>query len=134
LLVLLCGLAAGLFAWWGAASQHTGVALPKLLEAGLNATVPGIFVLGAGVLVFGLRPRLTATAAYGVVAWSFLVDLLGAVIKGNDWVRNSSLFTHMALAPAANPDWGTAAVIILLAVGAAAIGMAAFLMRDVEYT
>jgi hypothetical protein len=30
------------------------------------------------VLVFGLRPRLSAAATYGLVAWSFLVNLLGA--------------------------------------------------------
>jgi ABC-2 type transport system permease protein len=133
-LVLLCGLAAGTFAWWGAASQHTGVALPKLLEAGLNATVPGVFVLGAGVLVLGLRPHLTATAAYGIVAWSFLIDLLGALIKDSDWLRNSSLFSHIELAPAANPNWGTAAVIVLIGVGATVLGSIAFQMRDLEYT
>ena len=72
-------------------------------------------MLGAGVLVFGLRPRLSAVAAYGIVVWSFLVDLLGSLVKGSDWLRDSSLFSHMALAPAAKPDWGTAAIVVLLA-------------------
>jgi ABC-2 type transport system permease protein len=131
--VLLAGLAAGFFTWVGALNQHTGVTLPTLLEAGLNATVPSVFVLGAGVLVFGLRPRLSAGAAYGIVAWSFLVDLLGSLVKGSNWLRDSSLFTHMALAPAAKPDWGTAAIVIVLGVGAAAIGAVAFQRRDIEY-
>ncbi len=132
-LVVLAGIGAGFFTWMGAASQHSGVALPTLLEAGLNATVPGIFVLGAGALVLGLRPRLSAVAAYGIVAYSFLVDLLGSLIKGNDWLRDSSLFTHIALAPAAKPDWGAAAVIVLLGVGAAVLGAVAFQRRDIEY-
>ncbi len=132
-LVILAGIAAGLFAWMGAASQHSAVTLPTLLEAGLNATVPAVFVLGAGVLVLGMRPRLTAAAAYGIVAWSFLVDLLGSLIKGNGWLRDSSLFTHIALAPAAKPDWGAAAVIVLLGLGAAAVGAVIFQRRDVEY-
>lgn len=132
-LLVLTGLAAGLFAWAGAASQRTGVALPRLLEAGLNATVPAIFVLGAGALVLGLRPRLSAPVAYAIVAWSFLVNMVGALIKGNRWLRETSLFAHMALAPAAKPDWETAAVIVLLGVGAATVGVLAFQRRDLEY-
>jgi ABC-2 type transport system permease protein len=132
-ILVLAGLGAGLFTWLGAVSQHVNEPLSKLLEAGVNATIPGIFVLGAGVLMLGLRPRLSPAACYGIVAWSFLVDLLGSLIKGADWLRDSSLFTHMALAPAANPDWGTAAVIVLLGAAAAGIGAAMFSRRDIEY-
>ena len=132
-LVVVVGLAAGLFTWLGAASQHTGVSLATLIEAGINATVPAVFVLGAGVLVFGLRPRLSAVACYGIVAYSFLIDLLGSLIKGNEWIRDSSLFTHIALAPAAKPDWGEAAVVVLLGAGAALVGALAFQRRDIEY-
>jgi ABC-2 type transport system permease protein len=133
-LVVLVGLAAGLGTWIGAASHHVYVALPTMVEAGLNATIPGVFVLGAGALVLGLRPRLSAGASYAIVAWSFLVDLLGSLVKGADWLRDSSLFTHIKLAPAAKPDWETAAVIVLLGIGAAVIGAIAFQRRDVEYT
>jgi putative exporter of polyketide antibiotics len=60
----------------------------------------GLFVwIGAGCLVLGLRPRLTSMAVYGSVAWSFLMDLLGCLVKGNDLLRESSLFTHIKLAP-----------------------------------
>ena len=133
-LVLLAGAAAGLSTWIGAASQHTGVSLPKLLEAGLNAAVPGIFVLGVGILVIGLRPRLGGAVAYTIVAWSFLADMLGAVVKGNSWLRDSSLFAHIELAPAAKPDWGTAAIIVLIGTGAAVAGAVAFQRRDIQYT
>jgi ABC-2 type transport system permease protein len=133
-LILLAGLAAGAFTWVGAVTHHTYVALPTLLEAGLNAIIPGVFVLGAGALVFGLRPRLSSAVSYGIVAWSFLVDLIGSLLNGAVWLRDSSLFTHIALAPSVKPDWGTAAVIVLLGVVAAAIGAVAFQRRDVEYT
>jgi len=132
-LIALAGLAAGYFTFLGMASQHLYFALPTLIEAGLNATAPAVFVLGAGVLVFGLRPRLSAVAAYGIVAWSFLVDLLGSLVKGSTWLRDSSLFTHVALAPAAKPDWGTDAIIVLVGVAAALIGVIAFLRRDIAY-
>ena len=120
--MVLGGLIAGCFAWWGASTEHLGVDLPKLLAAGLNAAVPALCVLGAGALVFGLRPRLCGPVVYGLVAWSFLVDLLGSVIKGQDWVRDTSLFSHIKLAPAVSPDWGTAAVMLALALLAAASG------------
>ena len=132
-LVVLGGLAFGYFTYLGMASQHLYFALPTLLEAGANIMPPGVFVLGAGTLVFGVHPRLSAVAAYGIVAWSFLVDLLGSLVKGSTWLRDSSLFTHVALAPAAKPDWGADAIIVLLGVAAALIGIIAFLRRDIAY-
>lgn len=132
-IVLLAGGAAGFFTWIGASSQRLYQDPPTLLQAGLNAAVPGVFVLGAGVLVLGVRPRLAGTAAYGIVAWSFLVDLLGSLVKGSTWLRDSSLFSHIALAPSAKPDWGTDAIIVGLGMGAAIIGAIAFQRRDVEY-
>jgi len=96
--VVLAGLLAGFGAWLGATTHHTYAALPNLLAAGLNATIPGIFVLGAGALVFGVRPHFSAAAAYAVVAWSFLIDLLGSLFKGLDWLRDSSVFTYLKLA------------------------------------
>jgi ABC-2 type transport system permease protein len=131
--IAVSGLAAGTATWLGAASRHVRVAFPDMLAAGLNAAVPGAFVLGIGVLVFGLRPRLGPIAAYGVVAWSFLVDLVGSLVRGARWLRDSSVFTHLALAPAERPDWQTAAVIVLLGLAAAALGVVAFGRRDVEY-
>jgi len=131
--VVLAGLLAGFGTWLGATTHHTYAPLPNLLAAGVNATIPGVFVLGAGALVFGVRPRFSAVAAYGVVAWSFLIDLIGSLIKGLDWLRDSSVFTHLKLAPATNPDWATATVIILLGVGMAALGLVAFQKRDIEY-
>ncbi len=133
-LLILCGALAGLATWIGAASQHAGVSLQTLLEAGMNATVPAIFVLGAGVFVLGVRPRLTVAVAYGIVAWSFLVQLVGSIVKGNDWLRDSSLFAHMALAPAAKPDWPEAGVVMLLGAGLALLGAALFRRRDLEYS
>ena len=132
-LVLVAGLAAGLATWAGGLSQHTGVGLRVLLVAGMNATIPGLFVLGAGVMFFGLRPRLCSFVAYGIVVWSFLVDLLGSLIKGSDLLRNSSLFTHVALAPAAKPNLENAAIILGLAFVGFAIGALAFDARDIEY-
>src|SRR5207245_11322506 len=112
---------------------RTGVPLNQLLEAGVNATVPGVFVLGAGALLLGVYPRVAPAVSYAIVAYSFLINLVGTLVKGHDWIRDSSLFTHIALAPATKPDWFQAAVLALLGLGMAALGAFAFHRRDVEY-
>lgn len=129
-LLLLLGISAGFVTWLGAAAQHTGVPLAKLLQAGLNATAPAVFVLGAGALLLGVLPRFASMATYAIVAYSLLVNLVGAVIKGQDWIRDTSLFTHMALAPAAKPDWFQASALVLLGAGFAVLGAIAFHRRD----
>jgi ABC-2 type transport system permease protein len=58
------------------------------------------------------------------------MEILGSFVKGNDWLKDSSLFSHVALAPAATPDWGQAAIILALGIAAAALGAAAFQRRD----
>lgn len=132
--IVVAALAAGAATWAGAESQHVGVSLSTLAEAGLNAAVPAVFVVGAGVLALGLRPRAVSAVSYGIVAYSFLINLIGSLIKGQDWIRDSSLFSHMKLAPAAKPDWGEALVVIALGVAAMIVGGVLFGRRDIEYT
>ena len=124
------GLVAGLMAWVGAASQHSGVGFASLLAAGLNTVPPAVFVLGSGTLVLAVAPRLTSAAAYGLVAWSFLVELIGALVRTNRWILDTSVLYHVAPAPATNPHWGSAAVLVGLGVVAAAAGAAGFRRRD----
>jgi ABC-2 type transport system permease protein len=133
-LVVLLGLAAGVGTWIGAANQHTGASPLTLVEAGLNVTPPAVFVLGVGALVFGVRPQLTTAVAYGVVTWSLMVDLLAALMKNVDWLKDSSLFTHIALSPGVKPDWGADAIMVLIGVAAAVLGAVAFQRRDIAYT
>ncbi len=133
-LVLLCGAGSGLVTWLAATSQRLNISLATLLEAGMNATVPAIFVIGAGVLVLGLRPRLTAAVAYGLVAYSFLVLLVASLAKGSDWLKDSSLFAHIKLAPAAKPDWGEAGIVVLIGAALLVLGSLAFRGRDLSYT
>ncbi|HET6316623.1 MAG TPA: ABC transporter permease, partial [Chloroflexota bacterium] len=133
LLILLVGLASGFVTWVGAASSHIGVSLPTLLAAGLNACAPAVVVLGVGVLVLGWRGSLAAPVAYALVAWSFLINLLGTFLKNMDWLRDSSLFNHISLAPSVAPDWGEVLVLALIGLAAAYVGTVAFQERDIEY-
>jgi len=93
----------GLFTWLGAVAAGTGLSFATLLAAGVNVVPAGIFVLGAGTLVHGLAPRFAAAAAYGVVAWSFLVEIVGAGIGASHWLLDLSVLHHIARAPVAPP-------------------------------
>lgn len=128
--LLAAGLAAGVLAWVGAASQHSGVSFARLVEAGLNTVPPAAFVLGLGTAVHATVPRAAVAASYGIVAWSFLVELLGSVVKASRVLLDTSVLYHVAPAPAADPHWSSAAVLIALGVVTSIIGAVAFAHRD----
>ncbi|MEO8827168.1 hypothetical protein [Lapillicoccus sp.] len=131
-LVVVAGFTAGLGAWAGATSQHSPVALAPLLLAGANVIPPALFVLGVGVLAFGVRPRAAAAVAYGYLAWSGLIQLTGGLVSINHWLIDTSILSHMVPAPATSPDWPRAALVTVLAVLLIAAGGAAFSKRDLQ--
>jgi ABC-2 type transport system permease protein len=129
-LVVAAALTAGCLGWVGAATQNTGVGLVRMLEAGATVVGPGLLVLGVGTLVHGIQPRLTAIVAYGLVAWSFLIELVGATISASHWLLDTSILYHAPPVPAADPNWTSAAAVTLVGVAAAALGALAFARRD----
>lgn len=129
-LVVVASVVTGLAGWVGAASQHSGVGIGALVQAGLNIAPPGLFILGAGTLVFGIAPRLTSPAVYALVAWSLLIEMVDSVVGGNRLLADTSLLAHLAPAPAANPNWSAAANIVGLGIAFAVAGVVAFDRRD----
>jgi ABC-2 type transport system permease protein len=126
------GLAAGVFSWLGQASQHSGVPVATLLDAGANVVPPAVCLLGIGVLALGLRPRATSAVTYGVLAWSFLVDLVGDLAGLNHWLLDTSLFHQMVAAPAQSPNWTSGGIMFVVGIAAAAAGVVAFNHRDLQ--
>ena len=129
-IVVFAGLATGIAAWIGATTQHTHVALGALIEAGVNIAAPALFVLGIGALVYGLAPRLVSPVLYGLVAWSFVIEIIGPSLKANHWLLDTAVLSHIAPAPATNPDWIAVTWLIALGATAAAAGTLAFNRRD----
>ena len=132
LVLLTAGLLAGIGAWAGAASQHSGVRFGSLVTAGLNVVPPGLFLLGLGALVLGAWPRRTSTVVYGYLAWSFLIEFAGGVVHTSHWLLDTSIFFHMVPAPAASPDWSSMAIITGLGIGGAVLGGILLSRRDQE--
>ena len=69
------------------------------------------------MLAFGVWPRATSVVVYAVLGWSLLVVIIGGIGATSHWVLDTSVFHHMASAPAASPDW--AANGVMTAIGAA---------------
>ncbi len=130
LLLAVAGVVSGIGAWAGAASQHSGVGFGPLVVAGLNVVPPSLFLLGLGALVMGAWPRHTSAVVYGYLAWSFLLEFVGAVIHADHWLLDTSVFFHMVPAPATAPDWASVAVITGLGLGGAVVGGVLLGRRD----
>jgi ABC-2 type transport system permease protein len=126
------GVAGGMSFWAAAASQHAGLTARELLLAGVNAAAPAALLLGIGVLTLGFVPRLTALVCWGLLAWAFLLDMLGSAIRVNHWVMDTSLLYHPALAPAVNPDWRIVVTYLAIGCAAALLGGWRFTRRDLQ--
>ena len=129
-LLVALGVASGAATWVAAATQHTGLGIGLLLQAGLNTVAPALFLLGAGALIQAAAPRWVAPVTYGLVAYAFVIEFVGAVVKLGHWALDTSMLYHLAPAPAASPDWTSAGVLAALGVLGAAAGGGLLRRRD----
>jgi len=127
---VLIGVAAGVFAWAGAAAGQAGVGFGRLLAAGVNVLPAAVIVLGVGTLAHAVTPRHASVVTYTIVAGSFLLEIVGSLLKASPWLLDVSVFHHLARAPAVNPDWAAALLLAALGVAAAIIGAWRFARRD----
>jgi putative exporter of polyketide antibiotics len=81
-------------------------------------------------MAYGLWPRAAPGFTYGLVAWSFLVELIASLVTTNRLLLDSSVLSHIAPAPAANPDWTAAGWLSGLGLVAAVVGIIGFDRRD----
>jgi ABC-2 type transport system permease protein len=130
-LLLAAGLVTGLAAWLGTVLGDAGQPVGDLLAAGLTSVPAGLVVLGLGVLTLGLVPRWTSLVAYGYVAGAFLLEVLGSLFDLPEAVLGLSVFYHVPLVPAADPEPLTAAGMVAVAVGLTAAGAVGLRRRDV---
>ncbi|MHB8241985.1 MAG: ABC transporter permease [Solirubrobacteraceae bacterium] len=127
---LAVSLAAGLFAWAGAAAQDAGVSLSSMLEAGVNCLPAAVLFGGLAALAFAVIPRASAGLAYGLVAVAFLWELVGPLLGAPKWVVQLTPFQHVGLVPAQPSKALAAAVMIAIALAACGLALWAFGRRD----
>lgn len=132
IVIVFTGILSGGVTWLAMVSQQSGISWHSLWQAGLNAIVPVLFIVGVGVCAMGLLPRLTSIIAYGAIAWSFLVIMLSSGLNLNHWLLDTSILHQISFAPASPPVWSTNAIIVLIAIGLGAIGLISFHRRDIQ--
>jgi ABC-2 type transport system permease protein len=130
--VIVAGVLAGAAAWIGAAVQGVDPGFGTTLRAGANVIPTALLVLAIGAFVCAVAPRAASAAVYAVVAFSFVIDLLGSLVHGTKWLEHLSLFHYMALAPAASIDATTVVVTLVVAGVVFAGATALFARRDLQ--
>jgi len=128
--VIVISLAVGLLAWCGAALAGASVSLSSMLEAGANC-VPIAMLFGAiAALAYALVPRASVPFAYGLVAVSFVWQLLSAALSAPRWLRELSPFEHVGLVPAQPLRAGAFVIMLVLAVLLTLVALWRFAQRD----
>jgi len=130
--VLLAGVLAGVGTWIGTVFQGGGFSLGTLLAAGINTVAPALCVLGLATAAVGVLPRYATKIAWGIVAWSLLVELVGGIGAVSSALVATSVFHHMAAAPAVPPDWRSAGGLVAVGLAGVAIGAVGFVRRDLS--
>jgi ABC-type multidrug transport system ATPase subunit len=121
---------AGLLTWAGTASQGVAISLPRMLEAAANCLPIMVLFLGIAALAYAIVPRASGGIAYGLVAIMFLWYLVGAITGVPSWLVKATPFAHIGFVP--SQPFRVQAALVMMAIGAAAIGaaIALFQRRD----
>ena len=130
--LVVLALAVGLAVWAGTALGGSALAAGDALRAGLNLVPAALLLLGLGILLFGVLPRLTGPLAYALVIGAYLLDFVGPLLDLPDALLDVSPFRHLAEVPVADADLAAAAVMVLIGALFAGLGIAAFRRRDLE--
>jgi ABC-2 type transport system permease protein len=130
LLFAVLGPAAAMAAEGVLAGLTFGDDFGAVLSAAL-VQLPAVWVLGAvAVLLIGVLPRYAAVA-WGAVAVSLLILIVGPLLEFPRWAMDVSPFTHVPQLPAASFSAVPEMILILVAVGIAGAGLTALRRRDV---
>jgi ABC-2 type transport system permease protein len=132
--LVVIGVAAGIGGWIGERASGGHISLASMLGAGFNIAPPAVLTLGIGTLAHGVRPRVASTVAYAVVAWSFLLEMLGGVVKFNHVLLDLSFMHHLAAAPLAAPRWDASVVMLVVGALGAVGGAVALERRDLQFS
>lgn len=95
----------------------------------LNGTL--ILLVGIGATVYGVLPRLASIVMFAVIIWAFVVDVLKAFFKLNDWIDKTSVLHYVSFAPTKTPDWTQFAWLVGIGLVLMVIGVWRFTQRDI---
>lgn len=117
---------------WLVVAHDVGLTLGLVLQASLNSVFPVVWLIGVGVLVFALRPRLTGLVMYSIIIGSFLVQIIVPILSPQSgWLR-LSLFYYVASVPSTSIQWTSSLVMLASGVACIAVAVPMFASRDLQ--
>jgi ABC-2 type transport system permease protein len=128
--LVLMGISAGIGAFIGSSISKGELSFHDAIFAGLNLVPSALVMFGISIAIFGIHPRASILAGQSLLAWSFLLELIGSTIKLNHWILDTSLLHHMAFAPAVPPNWPKNTLLLIVSFILLGIGSFAFNNRD----
>lgn len=129
--ILFVSLLSAIFTYIIAKTQNIPLELGNFLLVSVALIGTPLFLIGIGTLLYGFLPRFASAVMYAVIAWSFIIDMVGSAVKLDDWVTNSSLLHYISQSPSKAPDWSVFAWLVGLGVVFAALGIVRFTKRDI---
>lgn len=111
--------------------EKVNVSAHLMMIGGLNILAPAILLIGIGVALYGLAPRLTSIIMYLAIVWSFTMGIV-ASLTTNTFLKDASLFHYSSLVPAVNPDWKTFTITSLAGLILVVFGFITFNRRDLK--
>ncbi len=127
-LLLVAGLATGVGA---AIASGEGSYVAEVTAAHLAHAPSLLVVLGVATLLYGVGPKAIG-ATWAVLGYGLFVGLFGAVMDLPSWMRNLSPMDHGGLPPLDSVSWPALLILLVLAAGLMAAGLAGFGRRDLE--
>ena len=121
---------AGLGAFAGSSLRNGSLGSRDAILAGLNMVPSSLVLFGVSLFVFGFFPRAVSIVGQSLLAWSFLLELIGSSLKLSHSILDTSFLHHMAFAPAAAPRNGENLVLLGIFAVMSLLGLIGFNRRD----
>ena len=128
---LAVSLVCGLSIWLGVEASGTSMNFLVPLEGMVNAVSPTPLLIGVTILVVTLSARFAYLVAAVLLALTYLVALLGPVLRWPHWLLASSPFYYLRTVPAVPANWGAILVCSLIGLAAGALALMRFNRADV---
>lgn len=128
LIMAVGGLLTGLGVWL--VTSDTGL-FTDTVVAHLNLVPAMLLVVGTCALLFGWVPSLLAPVGWTLVAVMIFVGNFAAMLDLPDWLNRLSPLDYPAQFPVEQIDWLPLGILLLLTVGAVALGLLGLRRREI---
>lgn len=126
----IVALTASLACALGVSISGGDVPVRPLVAGGLAVLPVASVFLGLGLAAHGVVPRAASQIAYGMVAASFLLQVVGSIARWPGWLLGLSPFHHLGAAPLLPVNIRSSFVLLAVGAAGALVGHAAFARRD----